>query len=150
MGGLLGASATARLIKAFGEGPVIAWSAVIGGMSFLLLPIASSQGELSAVILVGVSGFVTSFTVLTYNITQVTARQRLCPPELLGRMNASIRFFIWGVMPISALLAGFLGDRLGLTSTMWIGAVGALLASGFVVFSPVARLRELPSAPSVN
>ena len=50
--------------------------------------------------------FVASFTVLLYNITQVTFRQRITPPRLLGRMNASVRFVVWGVMPIAALLSG--------------------------------------------
>ncbi|TXQ90727.1 MFS transporter, partial [Escherichia coli] len=52
------------------------------------------------------------FSILVYNIVQVTARQRVCPKPLLGRMNASIRFVVWGVMPIGTLLAGGLGTAL--------------------------------------
>ena len=51
-------------------------------------------------------GMIANFHALVYNITQVTFRQRHTPAHLLGRMNASVRFFVWGVMPIAALLAG--------------------------------------------
>ena len=82
--------------------------------------------------------------VLVYNITQVTLRQRLCPPQLLGRMNASIRTVVWGVMPIASLLAGGVGTWLGVVPTMWLAAAGALLGCAFVVFSPPTTMRTLP------
>ncbi len=91
-----------------------------------------------------VGEFFVAFAVLVYNITQVTMRQRICPPRLLGRMNASIRFVVWGVLPIGGLVAGFLGTSIGLVPTMWIGAVGGLLAAGFVVLSPITTIKVLP------
>jgi hypothetical protein len=87
-----------------------------------------------------------SVSVLVYNVTQVSFRQRICPTPLLGRMNASIRFFVWGVMPIGALLSGILAATIGVAPTMWIGAVGSLLSAGFVVFSPLLGMRTLPGA----
>ncbi|NBS61324.1 MAG: MFS transporter, partial [Microbacteriaceae bacterium] len=83
----------------------------------------------------------------TYNITQVTARQRICPKPLLGRMNASIRFMVWGCMPIGALLSGLLGDSIGVIPTMWIGAVCSVFAAGFVLFSPLRTMRQMPQTP---
>ena len=61
-------------------------------------------------------------------------------------MNASVRFVVWGVMPIAALLAGVLGQWLGVLATMWIGAIGQLLSATFVAIGPFWRMRELPSA----
>jgi tellurite resistance protein TehA-like permease len=87
------------------------------------------------------------FTVLLYNIVQVTFRQRITPKRLLGRMNASIRFCVWGVMPIAALLAGALGTWLGVVPTMWIGAIGGLASALFVVIGPFWGMRALPDAP---
>lgn len=83
---------------------------------------------------------------LLYNITQVTFRQRITPPRLLGRMNASIRFCVWGVMPIAALAAGALGSWLGVVPTLWIGAVGSLPSAVPVVVGPFWRIRDLPEA----
>lgn len=82
--------------------------------------------------------------VLACNITQVSLRQRLRPPRLLGRMNASIHCVLWGVIPIGSLLTGVLGSSIGVVPTMFIGAVGALAGSAFVVFSPLLRMREPP------
>ena len=48
-------------------------------------------------VLLTCSEFGYAFGVLVYNIMQLTMRQRVCPPRLLGRMNASIRFVVWGV-----------------------------------------------------
>ena len=90
--------------------------------------------------------FVLSFAVLVYNVTQVTLRQRLCPPRLLGRMNASIRFVVWGVMPRASLVSGVLVGAIGLVSAMWVAFVGSLLSRVFVTFSPLTGMRRLPTS----
>ena len=60
------------------------------------------------------------FAVIVYNVAQVSFRQRVCPPPLLGRMNASVRFIVWGTMPIGGLLGGWLGTHLGVLPTLWV------------------------------
>jgi len=86
--------------------------------------------------------------VLTYNITQVSARQRLCPEHLLGRMNASIRFFVRGVMPIGALISGAAATAFGIIPVLWFAAIGVFLSAIFVVVSPLSRMKHLPGAPA--
>ena len=68
-----------------------------------------------AVGLLMLANAVTSVSVLIYNIAQVSFRQRICPVPLLGRMNASIRFVVWGVMPIGGALSGVLAAALGIS-----------------------------------
>lgn len=143
IGGLLGAIATPRIVKRIGEARAIPVSAIGFSVIALLLPVAAAVPAVAFPLMVA-QFFVSSFTVLLYNITQVTFRQRITPPRLLGRMNASVRFVVWGVMPISALLAGALGTWIGVVPTMWIAAIGQLLAAAFVVFAPFWRMRELP------
>jgi amino acid permease len=41
-------------------------------------------------------------------------------------MNASVRFVVWGSMPLAALVAGWLGSAIGVTATLWAGVVGSL------------------------
>ena len=146
VGGLLGAVTAARFSKWIGEGQVIAVSAVVMGFTAFAPAIAASSNQMTAIVVYAAGQFVGSFTVLTYNITQVSARQRLCPEHLLGRMNASIRFFVWGVMPIGALLAGAAATVFGIATVMWVCAVGVFLSAGFVVFSPLSRMKRLPDA----
>lgn len=145
-GGLLGALATPRLARWIGEGTIITVSAIVGAASFALLPLAALLPAGGALVLLVFAEFVLSFTVLVYNISQVTLRQRLCPPRLLGRMNASIRFVVWGILPLASLASGALGVAVGIVPTLWIAFAGSLLAAGFVAFSPLTGMRKLPTS----
>jgi len=145
VGGLVGAIVTPRIIAWLGEARAIPVSAIAFSLAPFFLPAISLVPALAFPLLV-VQGFIMSFTILLYNITQVTFRQRITPPRLLGRMNASIRFVVWGVMPIGALLAGALGTWIGTVPTLWIAATGELFACLFVVIGPFWGMRELPDA----
>lgn len=145
VGGLIAAALTPRVAKLLGEGtslPVGSVLTTIGMAGFPLATIAPNR-TVSFVILAAAM-FLMTVGVLIYNILQVSMRQKICPPRLLGRMNASIRFMVWGVMPVASLLAGVLGARLGLVQALWIGVAGSLLAVLPLVFSPLARMRTLP------
>lgn len=144
IGGLAGSLLATRIARAIGEGPAITWATVAFAASATLLPLAVLVPEASvALLMVGEAIF--GFTVLVFNIVQVTARQRLCPKPLLGRMNASIRTVVWGVMPIGALVAGGLGTALGTVEAMWIGVgVGALAVPPFLL----SRFRTMRSLPT--
>ncbi|MBU6144829.1 MAG: MFS transporter [Acidobacteria bacterium] len=150
IGGLLGAASTPKLIKVFGEGPLVVISAIGLGLVQLLVPLSWVIAREVALVPLVANSFLTAFLVLTYNITQVTARQRLCPEHLLGRMNASIRFMVWGCMPIGALISGVLGTAIGVIPTIMVGAVGALLSASFVLFSPLRKMREMPQSPELR
>ncbi len=143
-GGLLGAMLAAPLARLLGEGTVIPLSAVLGGLALVPIALMPNLPDLAFPLLIG-GMFVTSVSVLVYNIAQVSFRQRICPVPLLGRMNASIRFVVWGVLPIAAVLSGALSAAWGISTTLWIGVVGTLLASVFVVFSPLLTMRTLPN-----
>jgi MFS family permease len=150
-GGLLGALAAPRLAARIGEGTVIPASALFSSLFVVIVPLAALLAESgAALILLVLSEFGFAFGVLVYNIVQLTMRQRVCPPRLLGRMNASIRFVVWGVMPLAALTSGFLGGHLGLVPTMGIGAVGGVLLVAPVLFSPLARMKKLPAEVSAG
>ncbi len=147
VGGFVGALATPHIVRRIGEARAIPLSAMAMSIGAALLPVAALVPALAFPLLVAQS-FVASFTVLLYNITQVTFRQRITPPRLLGRMNASVRFVVWGVMPLAALLSGALGTWFGVVPTLWIAAAGELLACLFVVVAPFWTMRELPDAHS--
>ncbi|MCJ0930515.1 MFS transporter [Virgibacillus halodenitrificans] len=65
----------------------------------------------------------------------VTIRQELSPDRLLGRVQATSRFMTWILMPVSALVAGVIGEYFGTLLTLIIGGTIALLAS-FIYLHP--------------
>ena len=88
--------------------------------------------------------FALSFGGVLYNVNQVSFRQRLCPDRLLGRMNATMRFLVWGVLPIGALIGGAIGTSIGLRPTLWLAVVGQALAGAWLLASPMRQLRDFP------
>jgi predicted MFS family arabinose efflux permease len=141
VGGLLGAVTAARFARLVGEGRAIPLSALLLAPFAALTPLAAA-GPPEVLLTVGLFGF--SWAVVVYNVVQVSFRQRLCPPALLGRMNASVRFLVYGTMPVGALLGGGLGTWLGLLPTLWIAVAGLVLAAGWVVTGPLLGMRDLP------
>lgn len=140
VGGLLGALATKRVTSWLGEGPAI-WLSVAATAPFaLLMPAASGSA-----VWLGAAGLgVVSFGIVVYNITQVSFRQRLTPDRMLGRMNATMRFLVWGTQPVGAVLGGMLGQIYGARAALWIAAAVACLAFLPVLLSPLRIMRSLP------
>jgi MFS family permease len=146
VGGLVGAAASARLTKWIGEGTIIVWSSIGCGIAGLIFATMTLVPEPLIVPVFIAAEFLLSFGVLVYNIAQVSFRQRICPTPLLGRMNASIRFVVWGIMPIAGLASGIAATAFGVIPVVWFGMIGGLLASGFVIFSPLRGMRTLPDS----
>ena len=60
-------------------------------------------------------------------------------------MNATMRFIVWGTIPVGSIVGGFLGGVIGLHETIWIGAIGGLFAFLPVLLSPVRGIRDMPA-----
>jgi len=141
VGGLLGAVTGAPFARWVGEGRAIPLSVVVIVPFGVLTPLAV-LGAPAALLATSMFGF--GWGSVAYNITQVSFRQRLCPPHLLGRMNASVRFIVFGTMPLGGLIGGVLGSAIGIVPTLAIAAAGNVVAALPVVLSPLIRMRELP------
>jgi hypothetical protein len=59
-------------------------------------------------------------------------------------MNASVRFLVWGTLPIGGFLGGALGAVFGLRATLWVSAVGQGAAFLWLLPSPIPKMREIP------
>ena len=139
LGGLLGALLAARAAKRFGTGPTIVGAAALSGLGGLSISFAASAGPATLVVLV-LAQAVVMVGVPMYNINQVSLRQAITPPDLRGRVNATMRCVVWGTMPLGSLLGGFMAEAIGLRPTIAVAGAGMLLASAVVAFSPVLRL----------
>jgi MFS family permease len=143
VGGLLGALVARRFARWVGEGLAIVLSAMLGAPWGLVQPFLHRDWTLGLFV---VSELFISTTISIYNITQVSFRQNLCPERLLGRMNATMRFLVWGTMPLGGLLGGALGSLLGVRPALLVTVVGSCLAFLPVFLSPLRTMRELPTA----
>ncbi len=75
-----------------------------------------------------------------WNIVAVSLRQRLTPPEMLGRVGSTTLFIAAGGNCVGALLGGVLASAAGITAPYWVGFGLALVVSAATwrVFSPAA------------
>jgi hypothetical protein len=70
----------------------------------------------------------------------------MVPYRLLGRVNASRRFLVFGVIPLGALAGGALGQAVGLRPTLFVGVAWQALSLVWLLLSPVRSLRATPAA----
>ncbi|WP_033333178.1 MULTISPECIES: MFS transporter [Streptomyces] len=145
LGGIAGAMLTERVVARLGQGRSV-WMCMIASSVcwFLALPLYQADWRLGLALVLHGLGWI---TLIIFNITQVSFRQLATPKHLLGRMNATIRFMVWGSMPIGAMLGGVLGQTIGVRPAMWVGVTGELLAVLPVLLSPIRTMRELPTRP---
>ena len=144
LGALSGAVIAGQTARRFGLGPTIIAAPLLGCVAALLIPLAGGLPS-AAVPLLVMAQFLYAFGGPIFTINAVSLRQSISPDRLLGRVNASNRFMVFGVMPVGSLLGGFLGETIGLRPTLAVAALGMLLAFVWLVASPVRSLRELPA-----
>lgn len=72
------------------------------------------------------------------NVISQSMRQRMVAPGMLGRVGGASRTLGYGLMPIGALLGGFVAEQWGLP-TVFIGATAVCVAA---VAYPIAVVRQ--------
>lgn len=86
------------------------------------------------------------FAGMLWNVVTVSYRQTHIPTALLGRVNATYRFFAWGPIPVSAIIAGALvtlAEHIGLDRTQALRVPYLLGAatSPLILIYALTRLR---------
>ncbi|WP_346535781.1 MFS transporter [Micromonospora sp. DPT] len=141
VGGLVTGALADRLSRWIGSARVIWVAMAVPGPLYLLVPLARPGWGL-ALYAVGLAAF--SANAVLFNVAILSYRQRITPPELLGRVNASFLWICFGVVPLGALFGGTLGSQWGLRPALVLTALGTWSAALFVVCSPLRRMRDLP------
>jgi len=142
VGVLLGALTASRIQSRLGVGRTIIATAALFGPITLLVPIAEPA---TAFWLLSASLFVGGFNGVVYNIAQVSLRQAITPEHFLGRMNATMRFLVWGTIPIGSVIGAVLSELLTVRTTVWISAILSFFACVPVLVSTVGRIRTMPT-----
>jgi MFS family permease len=141
---VVAAAIAAPLTKRLGSARIIWLSTAVTSPFNMLIPFTYNDWRILLFVLgivVGGGGQ------LIYAITQLSYRQSVVPPAILGRVNATMRVLVMGALPVGGLLGGGLGTLIGVRNTLIIFGVGFILAPLFVVFSPLRRVRDVRHHP---
>ena len=145
IGLLVGALLSSRLSNSMGIGRTIIVSAALAAPSFLLLALTPEDLGLAAVTLF-VGWFVAGMSQVIYNVAQISLRQAITPLEMQGRMNATMRFIVWGTIPIGSVMGGALATAIPVRAALILAAVASFAAVVPVLASPLRSLRDMPEA----
>jgi MFS family permease len=146
IGAVVGSLTATRWSRLVGQARIIWLSMLVSSPFALLMPLTEPGWRL---VLFAVAGLAFGFGAVVYNVAQVSYRQAICPDQLLGRMNASVRFLVWGTMPIGGLVGGALAAWLTPRGALWVGSSGEMLAVLWVLASPLRTMRDLPTSQVV-
>lgn len=142
LGGVAGGILSRPIGRRVGTARIIWVAPLVLGLPAVLIPLTEPGWRL-ALFPVGLAAF--SMSAVLYNVSQLSFRQAICPPELLGRMNAAVRWLVWGTLPLGGLAGGVLGSAVGVRPTIWVAIAGSWLAGWWVFFSPLRTMRDIPA-----
>ncbi len=146
VGFLAGAALSNRLPRAIGLGPTIVISAALGSPAMLLLTLTpAALGGAAVTLFIG--WFVAGLAQVVYNVAQVSLRQAITPHEMQSRMNATMRFIVWGTIPIGSLMGGVMASVMPVREALIIAAVATFASIVPVLISPVRSLGVIPADP---
>jgi predicted MFS family arabinose efflux permease len=77
---------------------------------------------------VGIFGFVSSMSIILWNVTTVSIRQRVVPAERFGRVNSVYRWLGTGAGALGAITGGLVAHQFGLRAPYLVGAVAVTTA----------------------
>ncbi|MBB3731808.1 MFS transporter [Nonomuraea dietziae] len=147
IGALIGAWLSVRLMKGIGPGPTMLWSTVVGNSALLLVPLAGGPLWL-ALTMLGVAQLLVGLCAQVFMVNNITVLQTSTPRELTGRVIATIWAMGLVPAPLGALVAGLLGQAVGMRPVVLVAAlIGALVPMAVLALSPIPKMRTLPEAP---
>lgn len=145
VGSLVGILITGRLSRRIGLGPALLVGFVLTPAPLLLVPAAAGAPDLVLPLLM-VAEFFNGVGLMLLDVGLGALYAAAVPDPLRARVSGAFLLVNYGVRPIGALGCGLLAAVIGLQTTMWVTAIGALLGVLWLLPSPMPQLRDLPEA----
>ena len=147
---LLGSVLARPVTRALGVGLAMIAGLLVAGL--LLMPVTAAQGHgvlAAACLLVQQLG---DGAVSVFLINDVSLRQTIVRPGLMGRVNSSAEFLRSIARLSGALLAGVAGEVIGLRATLGLGGAVVILGAIFLALTSLRSLKTMPACttPSLN
>jgi MFS family permease len=145
VGSFIGAWFGARVTGRFGYGRVLLVTLIVGNAAPVAVAFLGGVGG-SALGLLCAIFVVMGVGIGIANVHAVSLRQTAVPEYLRGRVNAAYRLISWGAIPLGAAVGGIVASQASAQAAMITGALGMALATLWVAFSAVPRLRTISDA----
>jgi predicted MFS family arabinose efflux permease len=155
-GSFVGSLVATRIPRRIGLGTTI-WNAqVLTGLARLLIPLAGGAllvrpgtllpaGTPISAVTLAASMFLLGLARTVFNINQLSLRLAITADRMHGRVNATMRFVMWGVTPLGALAGGMLATTgLGIRGTFLVAGLGTLLATVPFLLPAIRNLHRMP------
>ena len=141
---IVGALNVGRLTRRFGLGRMLVVGFLIYGISGFLIPLARGPLWAAGAILTAAQLF--DFSMIAYEVNEMSLRQTATPQRLLGRVNASMEVTMLSFQLLGALLAGALAETMGLRWALFIGSSFMVFGGVWLLLSPVWRMSAVPDS----
>ena len=130
--GSIGVAFAGKVARRLPLGTMYIIGLVLLGGGFLVVALL---GSWYAVIPAGIA--ITGVTWV--NVALVTMRQKLAPPEQMGRVIAASRTLAWAGLPIGAAVGGLIASKIGIVPVYIGGSVGVLIVAAFLTTTALVR-----------
>jgi MFS family permease len=142
-GTLVASALTGRIARAIGVGPAFLIGCFLFPAPLLLVPAARGPHWLVIAFLFAAE-FLSGLGLMLLDILAGVIQGALIPPTVRSRVSGAFMVVNYGVRPLGTSVAGVLGTTIGVHTTIWIGAGGALLGMAFLLPSPIRHLHDVP------
>ena len=140
---LVGSVLVGPLTGALGVGPAMIAGLLVAGLLLLPLVLAQGHGASAAVcLLVQQLG---DGAVSVFLINEVSLRQTIVAPALMGRVNSSAEFLRSIARLSGVLVAGAAGEIIGLRATLGLGGAVVTLGAVFLALTSLRSLKTMPA-----
>jgi predicted MFS family arabinose efflux permease len=141
LGLILGAAAAAAIVRRFEPRAILIAGPALSMAAPVLLFFAARDGGLPAA---AAAFFLVGFGPMLWLICQTSIRQLVTPPDLIGRVAATIQVAIYGVRPLGAFAGGWVGALFGLDAALVLVLAAFGLSLAVPLVSALGRLRAMP------
>jgi hypothetical protein len=147
---LLGSVLVRPVTRALGVGLAMIAGLLVAGL--LLMPLTAAQGHgafAAACLLVQQLG---DGALSVFLINEVSLRQTIVAPGLMGRVNSSAEFLRSVARLTGVLVAGLAAEIIGLRATLGLGGAVVILGAIFLALTSVRSLKTMPAGatPALN
>lgn len=138
IGGLAGAAIAGPAAMRWGPRHVLIGALVVASGAQVLIPLAPALPWVAMTFLIAAQ-VLGDGALTVYFVNETSLRQRLLPPEALGRAAATWQVAAGLLTPVGALVGAALAETAGMRPALWVLAIGVAVAA-LVLFNARRRL----------